>query len=157
MGLAIDELKELSDEMFDLTGFDKDLLLEIESKDDEVPEVPEVPISKLGDLYSLGEHRVICGDSTEIEAVLKLCGGNRAQMCFTDPPYNVDYTGGTGTHEKNEREGIKNDKMSKNSFKEFLTKAMQPIVENTDGGIYVCMSSSELDSLREGFEKAGGH
>lgn len=143
--------------MFALTGFDKDLLIEPDEKDDEVPEIPEEPKSKLGDLYELGQHRVLCGDSTQGEAILKLCGGNRAQMCFTDPPYNVDYTGGMGTHEKNEREGIQNDKMSKEAFREFMEKAMQPIVTNTDGGIYVCMSSSELDSLRDGFEKVGGH
>jgi DNA modification methylase len=156
MGLAIEELKGLSDEMFDLTGFDKDLLIEPDEKDDEIPE--DVPArSKLGDLYELGQHRVLCGDSTQQEAVLRLCEGNRAQMTFTDPPYNVDYQGEMGTHEQNKREGIQNDKMSKEAFQDFMEKAMKPIVENTDGGIYVCMSSSELDSLRDGFEKAGGH
>ena len=157
MGLVIEELKGLSDEMFDLTGFDKDLILEPDEKDDEVPETSETPKSKLGDLYELGQHRVLCGDSTQTEAVLKLCEGNRAQMCFTDPPYNVDYQGGMGTHKQNKREGIQNDKMSKEAFQEFMEKAMKPIVDNTDGGIYVCMSSSELDSLKSGFEKAGGH
>src|SRR3990167_11254989 len=141
MGLVIEELKGLSDEMFDLTGFDKDLLIEPDEADDIIPE--NVPArSKLGDLYELGQHRVLCGDSTQHEAVLRLCGGNRAQMCFTDPPYNVNYTGGMGTHEKNEREGIENDNMTREAFRQFLTDAMKPIVENTDGGIYVCMSSS---------------
>jgi len=88
---------------------------------------------------------------------LRLCEGNRAQMCFTDPPYNVDYQGGMGTHEQNKRERIQNDKMSKGAFREFMEKAMRPIVQNTDGGIYVCMSSSELDSLKDGFEAVGGH
>ena len=161
MGLAIEELKELSKEMFELTGFDNDLLLDTDLKDDEVPETPKEPKSKLGDLYELGQHRVLCGDSTREEAVLRLCGGNRAQMCFTDPPYNVDYQGGGSyaNHKSGpkEREGIKNDKMSKGSFKQFLIQAMKPIVKNTDGGIYVCMSSSELDSLKDSFEQAGGH
>lgn len=156
MELVISELKGLSTEMVDLTGFDSDLLLEEEDKDDVIPEnVPSK--SKLGDLYELGQHRVHCADSCDSEAVLKLCGGNRAQMCWTDPPYNVDYTGGMGTHEKNNREGIKNDNMTREAFREFLTAAMKPIVANTDGGIYICMSSSELSSLREAFEKANGH
>lgn len=156
MGLVIEDLKGLDPELLDLTGFDKDLLIEPDEKDDVIPE--NVPSrSKLGDLYELGQHRVLCGDSTQPEAVLKLCAGNRAQMCFTDPPYNVNYTGGMGTHEKNDREGIENDNMTRSAFAEFLTKAMQPIVANTDGGIYVCMSSSELGSLREAFEKANGH
>jgi len=152
MDLAIDELRCLDDDLLDLTGFDKDLLIEPDAKDDEVPEAPGKPQSILGDLYELGQHRVLCGDSTQEEAVLKLCEGNRAQMCFTDPPYNVNYQGSMGT-----REGIQNDNMSRESFREFLVNAMKPVVGNTDGGIYVCMSSSEIDSLKMAFEKVGGH
>ncbi len=162
MGLAIEELKGLSDEMFDLTGFDKDLLIEPDAKDDLIPDNAPT-IAKLGDLWQLGNHRLLCGDSTQEEAVLKLCGGNRAQMCFCDPPYNVNYTGGAdvvlpgGKRGFGNRSGIQNDNMSKEAFKEFLTKAIKPIVANTDGGIYICMSSSELGSLREAFELGGGH
>src|SRR3990167_6985144 len=164
MALAIEELKELDTLGFDieLTGFDKDLLIEPDEKDDLIPE--NVPAkAKLGDLYQLGSHRVLCGDSTQPEAVLRLCGGNRAQMCFTDPPYNVNYTGGAdvvlpgGKRGFGNRKGIQNDNMTREAFKQFLTDVMKPIVENTDGGIYICMSSSELDSLRGAFEKANGH
>lgn len=97
MNLVIEELKGLSPEMLDLTGFDKDLIIEADEKDDEVPETPEEPQSKLGDLYELGEHRVLCGDSTKIGDVERLMDGKKADMVFTDPPYGVDY------------EGIKND------------------------------------------------
>lgn len=97
MGLVTEELKGLSDEMLDLTGFDKDLIIEADEKDDEVPETPEEPQSKLGDLYELGSHRMLCGDSTKIEDVERLMDGKKADMVFTDPPYGVDY------------EGIKND------------------------------------------------
>jgi len=129
MDLAITDLKLLSSKMFDLTGFDKDLLIEDDEADDVIPE--NVPSrTKLGDLYELGQHRVLCADSTQQEAVLRLCGENRAQMCFTDPPYNVDYQGGVGAHEQNKREGIKNDKMSKGSFKQFMVDAMKPIIAN---------------------------
>lgn len=158
MSLVVDELKGLDPEMFELTGFDSDLLLEEDQKDDAIPAIPTKPKSKLGDLYEIGPHRVLCGDSTKDGDVEKLFGEvEKAQMCFTDPPYNVDYQGGMGTHKQNKREGIKNDKMDKESFKAFMEAAMRPIVERVTGGIYVCMSSSELDSLKGAFENVGGH
>lgn len=97
MDLVIEELKGLSQPMLDLTGFDKDLIIEPDEKDDEVPDVPEEPQSKLGDLYELGNHRVLCGDSTKIEDVERLMDGKKADMVFTDPPYgmflNADWSG----------------------------------------------------------------
>jgi DNA modification methylase len=98
------ELQDLEDEGFDLslTGFDDselDALLnpleETEGLTDEdaVPDVPEEPKTKLGDIYILGNHRLMCGDSTSIDAVEKLMDGNKADMVFTDPPYGVDYKG----------------------------------------------------------------
>ena len=92
MELAIEELKELDALGFDidLTGFDKDFLIEPDAKDDEIPEnVP--PKAKLGDLYQLGEHRVLCGDSTKLEDVERLMDGKKADMSFTSPPYNVGH------------------------------------------------------------------
>lgn len=91
MSLAIEELKGLSEEVFELTGFDRDLLIETDGADDLIPE--NVPSrSKLGDLYELGSsHRVLCGDSTKIEDVEKLMDGKKADMVFTSPPYNVGH------------------------------------------------------------------
>lgn len=103
MNLVIEELKGLSDEMLELTGFDKDLIIEPDEKDDEVPDVPEEPKSKLGDLYELGNHRVLCGDSTKLEDVERLMDGKRADMVFTDPPYGVDYDGVNNDHLKDEK------------------------------------------------------
>lgn len=102
MDLAISELKELSEEMASLTGFDLDLLIEPDEKDDEVPEVPEEPQSKLGDLYELGNHRVLCGDSTKLEDVERLMDGKKADMVFTDPPYgmNLDVSNSNNTGKK---------------------------------------------------------
>jgi DNA modification methylase len=95
------EIKELTDEGFDtsLLGFDADeldALLEPEqieglTDEDAVPEVPEEPKTKLGDIYQLGNHRLMCGDSTSIDAVDKLMQGKKADMVFTDPPYGVEY------------------------------------------------------------------
>jgi len=116
MSLVVEELKGLSEPMLTLTGFDKDLILESDEKDDEVPELPEEPQSKLGDLYELGNHRVLCGDSTKIEDVERLMDGKKADMVFTDPPYNVDYEGKTKDKLK-----IDNDKLSTNDFDLFLS------------------------------------
>jgi len=90
MDLVIEELKGLSEDMLDLTGFDKDLIIEPDNKDDEVPEVPEEPKSKLGDLYELGNHRVLCGDSTKVEDVEKLMNNRYGKVLFTSPPYNMN-------------------------------------------------------------------
>jgi len=97
------ELKELQSLDFDLSliGFDdKELsaLLEPEvveglTDEDAVPDVPDEPKTKLGDIYQLGNHRLMCGDSTSIDAVDKLMDGQKADMVFTDPPYGVDYKG----------------------------------------------------------------
>lgn len=114
--LAIEELKDIDDPALqELTGFDMDLLLEPEEADDAVPDTPEEPRSKLGDLYVLGTHRVLCGDSTSLEALQALVLDRKVDMWLTDPPYNVDYTGKTKDALK-----IENDKMDDTGFRQFL-------------------------------------
>lgn len=120
------ELKDLEDEGFDLTltGFDDkelDALLNvIEGTDgltdeDAVPDVPEEAKTKLGDIYILGNHRLMCGDSTSIDSVEKLMDGQLADQLVTDPPYNIAYEGGS-----KKREQIKNDEMADEEFRQFL-------------------------------------
>lgn len=113
MNLVIEDLKGLSEPMLELTGFDSDLIIEPDEKDDEVPEVPEEPQSKLGDLYELGSHRVLCGDSTKIEDVERLMDGKKADMVFTDPPYgmklNADYSGMKGWHQSKKYDNVIGD------------------------------------------------
>lgn len=125
--------------------------------EDDVPELTENPVSKPGEIYQLGEHRLMCGSSTDPKDVERLMNGEKAAMCFTDPPYNVDYQGGMSTHDQNKRQGIMNDKMDDASFYTFLADACKNIVGNTVGAIYICMSSSELDTLKRAFEGSGGH
>lgn len=92
MGLVIEELKGLSEAMLDLTGFDKDLLLEDDEDDDVIPENPPTKV-KRGEVWQLGDHRLMCGDSTNEEDVARLMGEVKADMVFTDPPYNINYKG----------------------------------------------------------------
>jgi len=116
------ELGELKDEDFDLSliGFDEtelgDLMAETtegETDPDDVPEPPVDPVTVPGDVWIMGKHRLMCGDSTSIDAVEKLMDGQKADMVFTDPPYGVDYEGG---HNKKKRQGIKNDTLEGDSL-----------------------------------------
>lgn len=119
MKALIPALKGLSPEMFLLTGFEKDLIIDPDDKDDDVPEVPVEAKSQLGDVYQLGRHRLICGDATNLEEVSKLMGGVMADMVFTDPPYNVDYAGRGG----NTSNTIANDNMTPEAFQKMLMGA----------------------------------
>jgi DNA modification methylase len=118
------ELTDLAADFGDLMGFsDEELaaLLGIEATEgltdeDEVPELPEEPVTKLGDIWVLGNHRLMCGDSTSIDDVEKLTSGQKVDLLLTDPPYNVAYEGGTGLT-------IKNDDMSDDKFRQFLRDA----------------------------------
>lgn len=136
MDLVIDELKGLSSEMFDLTGFDRDLIIEPDEHDDDVPDAPQEPVSILGDLYELGYHRVLCGDSTKVEDVERLMDGKKADMVFTDPPYNVNYSGKTKDALK-----IKNDKKNLPDFRRFVESFSIILREFTKKGgrFYVCL------------------
>jgi len=119
------ELQDLKDDIdLSLLGFDPDeldaLLNPIEeteglTDEDAVPDVPDEPKTKLGDIYILGNHRLMCGDSTSIDAVEKLMDGQLADQLVTDPPYNIAYEGGS-----KKREQIKNDEMADAEFRQFL-------------------------------------
>jgi DNA modification methylase len=104
------EMPELGDLGFDLEamGFDADEEIEGLTDDDDVPEVPVDPVSKRGDIWLCGDHRVMCGDSTSSEDVGRLMDGKKADMVFTDPPYGVDYDGGHAVKGKR-REKLLND------------------------------------------------
>jgi DNA modification methylase len=126
--------------------------------EDEPPVVEEEAISKRGEIYQLGRHRLMCGDATSIEDVEALMDGKKADMVFTDPPYNVDYTGGMGGDgNKPLRDKIANDSMTSDQFYEFLFKSVSNMISVTDGAFYICMSSSELHNLWKAFTDAGGH
>jgi len=122
LALELGDLKELDFDL-SLTGFDDDelnkLLVEAVNEglvdEDEAPPPPEEPVSRLGDIWQLGSHRVMCGDSTSIDAVDKLMEGQKADMVFTDPPYGIDFAPPRGTHDK-----IMNDNLDESAFSDFL-------------------------------------
>lgn len=124
MTLVIEELKGLSPEMLDLTGFDKDLIIEADEKDDEVPEIPEEPQSQLGDLYELGGHRVLCGDSTDESAVNRVTMGIECDISFTSPPYNVGHNLG---YEGKDSKYIHSD--DKVDYQDLIVKTTQNSLE----------------------------
>ncbi|OJW51339.1 MAG: DNA methylase N-4 [Thiobacillus sp. 65-1059] len=163
------ELEALQDEGFDLdlTGFDADALAELlageepehegQTEDDAVPEIPEEPVSKPGDVWRLGPHRLVCGDATAAEAYAQLFpDGERADMVFTDPPYNVNYANSAKDKLRGKHRPILNDALGAD-FHDFLYDALSLLVAHTRGAIYVTMSSSELDTLQAAFRSAGGH
>jgi len=155
MDLIVPELKDLDASGFDitLTGFDRDLLVDDDEKDDVLPETPLQPKSKLGDVYQLGPHTIVCGDSTDKEAWEKAMQNRKADCVFTDPPYNVNYSG----RGKNTSEGIMNDDMSESAFDTFLEAAFERIAEAAKAGAgwYVFHSTSTQAQFEKALKKFG--
>lgn len=175
MDILRDEVLVLQGEGFDLDllGFsDQELhdLLEVpelapEADPDAVPDVPEDPHSQPGDIWVMGPHRVICGSSLEIDTWDALMAGERADLAWTDPPYNVDVgrknrlmdTVDGGGRAKSG--AIKNDKMSAAEFGEFLRDAYLGLFSALKPGspVYVAHSDTAGGQFRQEFEAAGFH
>ena len=120
LDILAEELKEITDLDMEDFGFDMSAFGDAEPMDEEVDDFEEDVESrcKPGDLWQLGNHRLICGDSTDMGVVERLMDGKLADLLLTDPPYNVDYTGKTKEALK-----IQNDKMDNNTFRQFLRDA----------------------------------
>jgi site-specific DNA-methyltransferase (adenine-specific) len=156
------EIEDLNLENFDinLLGFDEkflDGLLEPEptaglTDEDAVPEVPETPKTVLGDVWVLGNHRLMCGDSTSVDALEKLTEGNLVDMWLTDPPYNVAYEGKT-----KDALTIQNDSMTDDSFRTFLRDAYvaADIVMKPGAVFYIWHADSEGYNFRGAAHDAG--
>ncbi|MCP1638597.1 DNA modification methylase [Streptococcus gallinaceus] len=156
--LAI-ELSELEGFDFDLslTGFDEKELSSIFDSDKDIEdddfdveaELNKPQVSKQGDLWLLGKHRLYCGDSTQSESYDKLMNGVKANLVVTDPPYNVNYEGSAGK--------IKNDNMEGSAFHDFLLAAFSNLELNMtdDSSIYVFHADTEGLNFRQAFTEAG--
>jgi DNA modification methylase len=157
------ELAELQALDFDLIGFsdeELDALLESEpepglTEDEAVPEVEAQAVSRPGDLWILGGHRLLCGDATNADDMTRLMDGQLADMVFTDPPYNVDYGNSAKDRMRGNDRRILNDNLGE-SFFGFLRAALANLLEVIKGACYIAMSSSELDTLQQAFRDAGG-
>jgi DNA modification methylase len=164
------KLKDLLEELdtgeidIELTGFGEDEIKELMAKfalesdeqvrddgfnfDEAFKEIEE-PVTKEGDIWRLGRHRLLCGDATKREDILRLMSEHKAQMIFTDPPYNVNYEGQAGR--------IKNDSMADSEFYAFLRAAFQNAYEVTvqGGAIYIAHADSQGLNFRRAMIDAG--
>ena len=164
-------LDELQQENYDIqfTGFDLseaeklwDEYLETKDKDssqddDYEIELPENPVSKKGDIWLLGKHRVMCGDSTSLEDVKQLVGDAEIKLICTDPPYNVDY--GATQHPSWRKRSILNDAMSTDDFHDFLFKAFSNVAAIGVKGamLYSFMSAQEWGNMMDVLSDCGFH
>lgn len=140
---------DMSEFGFDLDSLDTDLD-DKEIVEDEVPEVPEKPKAKLGDIYQLGNHRLMCGDSTDADDVKKLMNSHIADLILTDPPYNVNYEGSNNKK-------ILNDNMTEDKFYQFLKSAFFNLHNSVKegGSIYVFHSDIEGLNFRRAMTESG--
>lgn len=143
--------EELEGITMDMEQFGFTMDEEVEIVEDEVPDIPVEAKSKLGDVYLLGRHRLMCGDSTKQEHVEKLMNGNLADLLITDPPYNVDYEGGTGLK-------IENDNFDTGEeFCQFLTDAFTTANSAMKNGavFYIWHADSEGYNFRKACQNVG--
>ena len=135
------ELEDLAGDFGELMGFSEDELVDLLRGDeategltdeDAVPDAPEVPVTVEGDVWLLGRHRLMCGDSTSIDAVEKLMGGVKVDIIFTDPPYNVAFNGRSGKHDV-----IKNDDLEDSQFSDFIGEVCNVIASLDAKAVYV--------------------
>ncbi|MEC4742284.1 DNA modification methylase [Limosilactobacillus sp. c10Ua_36] len=154
MSLLDDELGDIADIDMSDFGFDLDLDDdEVEVQEDDFDdEIPEEPKSKLGQIYQLGRHRLMCGDSTNPEMVKKLVGGVQCDLLLTDPPYNVGYEG-----KQSSKMTIKNDRQEDDKFYKFLFDAFSVAKDNLKQGasFYIWYASSEAANFNNAANNAG--
>lgn len=156
----------------ELTGFDKIEIEKLLSRDiveddfDADAEAQKIitPVTRPGDIYQLGQHRLMCGDSTSVTAIKTLMQDRKADMVFTDPPYNVNYGAtmkdsirGRASKENKGRKILNDHFETKEGFYQFLRAAIAAFQPFVSGDVYVCMSSSELHTLQRAFADCGGH
>ena len=126
-----------------------------ETEEAELPEVPVVPTSRPGDLWVLGNHRLLCGDATVVTDVKKLMDRQLADMALCNAPYNVDYANASKNKALSKDRRILNGPLG-DGFYQFLYDTCVNLLMVTKGACYMSMSSLELDTLQRAFKEAGG-
>ena len=165
------DLNAVPDVDLSLTGFSEDELQKhlksLESREkrerietfdvDEALEAARAaPVARTGDVWLLGDHRLMCGDSIDGGDVVRLMKEEKANMAITDPPYNVSYGSRGGASENDRGRPIRNDDIGE-GFYDFLLVACQNILAHTDGAAYIFMACAEIHTLQRAFVDAGGH
>mgnify|MGYP001022807749 CR=1 FL=1 len=168
----LDDLNQTPDADLSLAGFDesevKRLLKGLDTREkrervehfdlDEALEQAKRELrTKPGDVWLLGEHRLVCGDSTDPAAVGRLSGTERAQMAFTDPPYNVAYGDHGGQRRAGRKRRIANDSMPQERWEAFCRGWTSNLLSHVDGALYIAMSTKEWPTVSRVLEEAGGH
>ena len=123
---------------------------------DVAPDPPAEPVTRPGDLWVLGDHRLLCGDATKAEDMKRLMDGTRATMCFTDPPWNVAI-GQDSNPRHRQRDGLQNDNLSGEEFKAFVAAFAARLVEALDGDLYCVLGASEWPTLDNVLRAGGWH
>lgn len=161
LAILLEELQaqaELEITGFDIEEFEKIINTEINNEEikednfDIESNIPEEPYTQKGDIWLLGKHRLLCGDSTNTHDIVRLLDNNKIDMIFTDPPYNVNYFGRT-----KDKLTIENDNMEKEDFRNLLNKVFENLFNFAKEGcpIYVCHSDTEGINFRNAFKTAG--
>jgi DNA modification methylase len=166
------DLKPIEDIDLSLSGFSEEeldkLLKSLDARDKRSrvetfdleaawEEAQKAPGVQLGEIWRLGDHRVMCGDATDSGAVSRLVGAQRANMAFTDPPYNVDLGHHGGASRTGRRRTIANDALPPEQWEAFCRAWAKNLLSYVDGAIYCCMSTREWPLVTRALEEAGGH
>jgi DNA modification methylase len=157
------DTEQLNDWGLDIPNFEPEQVLEAVEDDFEVPEGGIETDIVLGDLFEIGEHRLLCGDSTDSDAVARLMDGKKADMVFTDPPYLMDFQGNISWDEKNgtqptynaKHDSIKNDKMSKEDGENFLDAINSNIQLFCLGSFYITFYRLGIDKYFASMNRTG--
>ena len=165
LGFAEDELQALLNDV--ATAVDSetdtsshmagdDIISDTDDDDCPTPAIDTPPISQRGDLWQCGDHRLLCGDATDRQAIDQLMAGDKAHMVFTDPPYNVNYRGSLRQQREQSIRPLQNDNLQ-SDYAAFIEQAIVNLLAVTRGACYIALATSEIDTVKRAFESAGGH
>ena len=168
----LSELGEAPDVDITLTGFEedeiKDLLRTLDSREkrdrresfdlDAALEAAQAsPGVERGEVWQLGDHRIMCGDATDGGDVARLVGTQPASLAFTDPPYNVSYGDHGGQQRGSRKRRVRNDSLSPEDWEAFCRAWAKNLLKSVEGAIYICMSTKEWPTVSRILEELGGH
>lgn len=155
--LLAEDIPTLDFSDFDIDwGLPEDIEENTEIEEDEAPEPPEEPKAKLGDLWQLGSHRLICGDSTDVAVIDRLMDGVKADMVFTDPPYGVSANGGRGdTKKKLKMQDIANDDLREDDLCDFLQSSFSIMPIKEGASIYICYPWATQEEFTKAIKNCG--